>query len=420
MRAYRYLLLALLLGVVGAVLAWLVGRDPGLVLIERGGWRIETTLAFAIAAVLASIVLLFALSRLVRWPFRSWARRSRARALARLAQGLRARFEGRLERAANQLTAAATHPDLAEPALLAAVEAQRARADRDALEALLPRLGERDGGAPLVETLRAESELAAGRPADAIERLQPLESAGTLSPAGIATLARALLATGRARDALPLVSRLAGGRTLPAAELDALLADTITAAIAQASDRINLGSLWAGLSRADRARRGVVAALAARACALGAGAEFIDEVEGAINHRFDESSVGAWAAMPGGSPESRLARIERWLVDHPGSAALLVARARMNRLAGHWSDAEEDARRALAAGAGPAAWEELGHAYAEQGDTARAARAFANALAVTRGEAPAPLAARLGDGDVAEAPAAEVRNEHGIPRLPDA
>lgn len=420
MKAYRYLLVALALGVLGAALAWLIGRDPGLVLIERGGWRVETTLAFAVASVVALWFAIAGLARLVRWPIRAWERRRRMRAFARLAQGLRARLEGRLERAANQLAAASTHPEVAEPALIGAIDVARARADATALEALVDRAAALAGGAPLASMLRADIDLAAGRRAEAIERLVAAETTGDLPPAGVATLARALVEAGRAREALPLVARLGGTRTLPTAEVDALGASTIASALAQASDRINLASLWAGLSRADRARPGVVEALAARARALGAAAEFIDEAEGVVNHAFGEGAVRAWASMPGGDPQRRRDRIDRWLADHPGSAALRVARARMNRLAGHWAETEDDARRALASGAGADAWEELGAAYAEQGDAPRAARAYANALAVARGEPAAPLAARIGEGEVGTAPAAEVRNEHGIPRLPDA
>lgn len=419
MRAYRFLLIALTLGALGAVLAWLIGRDPGLVLIERGGWRIETTLAFAIAAIAALWVAIAGLVHLVRWPIRALASRRRTRALARLAQGLAARIEGRLERAANQLKAASTHPEIAEAALLGAIDSARAEGDLRALEVLVDRIAPMERHAALTTLLRAELDLAAGRSAEAIERLVAAETAGQLPPAGVATLARALVDTGRAREALPRLARLVGTRTLAAAELDALVGATIATALRQTSDRINLASLWAGLSRADRARPGVVEALASRARALGAAAEFLDEVESVVNHAYSEAAVAAWATMPGGDPNRRIERIDRWLTAHPGSAALRVARARMHRLAGHWAEAEDDARRALASGAGAEAWEELGAAYAEQGDATRAARAYANALAVARGEAPAPLAARIGDGDVGAAPAAEVRDEHGIPRLPD-
>ncbi len=420
MKAYRYLLVALLLGMLGAALAWLIGRDPGLVLIERDGWRIETTLAFAVAAVVALWIAVAGLVGLVRWPIRAWERRRRMRAFARLAQGLRARLEGRLERAANQLSAASTHPKVAEPAMLGAIDVARARGDFATLESLAERVAGFAGGTALAAMLRAEIDLAAGRRAQAIERLVALESAGDLPPTGVATLARALAEAGRAREALPMLARLGGTRTLPAAGLETLIASTISTALAQASDRINLASLWAGLSRADRARPGVVEALAARAQSLGAAAEFLDEVEGVINHGYSESAVRAWAAMPGGDPVHRRDRIDRWLAKHPGSPALRVARARMNRRAGHWAEAEDDGRRALANGAGADAWEELGAAYAEQGDSVRAVRAYANALAIARGEAAAPLAARIGEGDVGSAPAAEVRNEHGIPQLPDA
>jgi HemY protein len=418
MKGYRYLLMALALGLAGAAAAWLIGRDPGLVLIERGAWRVETTLAFAVASLVGVGLLLAALVTLVRWPIRAWERRQRRRALTRLVQGLRARLEGRLERAANQFTAAGTHPEIAECALLAAGDSARARGDTALLTTLAEKLATIRGGGGVATVLRAEAELAAGRNDVAITQLAAAEAAGDLPPAAAQLYVRALIGAGRAREALPLVSRLGGGRTLPVAEHDVLAATTLAAAVSQTSDRVSLGSLWSGLSRAERARPTVVAALAARAVSLGAGAEFLDEVEGVINHGFSEAAVRAWAAMPGGEPEQRRARIDRWLATHPASPALRLARARMNRLAGHWAEAEDDTRQALANGAGADAWEELGAGYAGQGDMARAARAYANALSVARGEAAAPLIARIGDGDVSSAPATELRNEHGMPLLP--
>lgn len=419
MKGYRYLLIALALGLTGAAVAWLIGRDPGLVLIERGDWRVETTLAFAVASLVGVGLLLAALVALVRWPLRAWERRQRRRALTRLGQGLRARLEGRLERAANQLAAAGTHGEITECALLAAGDTARARGDTATLATLAERLAAMRGASGAATVLRAEAAMAAGRNDAVIAELAAAEAAADLPPAAAQLYARALTAAGRAREALPLVSRLGGGRTLPAAEHESLAATTLAAAVSQTSDRVSLGSLWAGLSRAERARPAVVSALAARAVALGAGAEFLDEVEGVINHGFSEAAVRAWATLPGGDPGQRRLRIDRWLAIHPASPGLRLARARMNRLAGHWAEAEDDARQALANGAGADAWEELGAGYAGQGDMARAARAYANALSVARGEAAAPLLARIGDGDVSSAPATELRNEHGMPLLPE-
>lgn len=419
MKGYRYLLIALALGLAGAAAAWLIGRDPGLVLIERGDWRVETTLAFAVAALIGAGLLLAALVALVRWPLRAWERRQRRRALTRLGQGLRACLEGRLERAANQFTVAGTHPEIAECALLAAGDAARARGDAALLATLADRFAVMRGAAGVATVLRAEAAMAEGRNDAVIAELAAAEAAGDLPPAAAHLYARALTAAGRAREALPLVSRLGGRRTLPASEHELLAATTLAAAVSQTSDRVSLGSLWAGMSRAERARPTVVSALAARAVALGAGAEFLDEVEGVVNHGFSEAAIRAWATMPGGEPEQRRLRVDRWLASHPASPGLRLARARMNRLGGHWAEAEDDARQALANGAGADAWEELGAGYAGQGDMARAARAYANALAVARGEAVAPLLARIGDGDVSSAPATELRNEHGMPLLPE-
>ncbi|HEX5662319.1 MAG TPA: heme biosynthesis protein HemY, partial [Xanthomonadaceae bacterium] len=83
---------------------------------------------------------------------------------------------------------------------------------------------------------------------------------------------------------------------------------------------------------------------------------------------------------------------------------------------GRWAESEDYLQRALAQGAGSAAWEELGHGYASAGDEARARIAYANALRTARGESAAELPSD--DRFRAVAPVvAEERDEHGMPRL---
>ncbi|MFX7918467.1 hypothetical protein ABTK44_19785, partial [Acinetobacter baumannii] len=92
-----------------------------------------------------------------------------------------------------------------------------------------------------------------------------------------------------------------------------------------------------------------------------------------------------------GRLEERRARAEAWLGAHPASPMLLLTLARLARAQAHWPQAERYLHRALAQGAGSAAWEELGHGYAQVGDETRARLSYLNALRAARGEAVSEL-----------------------------
>lgn len=60
---------------------------------------------------------------------------------------------------------------------------------------------------------------------------------------------------------------------------------------------------------------------------------------------------------------------------------------------GQWAEAEGHLHRALDNGAGPAAWEELGHGHSQAGDHLQAELCYANALRAARGQRTYPLRA---------------------------
>ena len=94
-----------------------------------------------------------------------------------------------------------------------------------------------------------------------------------------------------------------------------------------------------------------------------------------------------------------------------------MALARLARAQGQWSQAEEYLHRALAQGAGSAAWEELGSGLAAAGDEPRARLSYANALRASRNEPVQELAGRDLRQKIYDQAAVEERNEHGMPRL---
>lgn len=421
MKAYRILLGLLAAALAAALAAWAIGTDPGYVYIQRGQRTIETTLVFAALAVLALWLLAWLVAWLLRWPLRAMLARARRRGRQQFTRGMLALAEGRPQRAENLLLGAARLRSLRVPALLGALAAARGRGDAARHGELLQRLAETGEGDVAAIVLRAQAELEDGRAGAAIELLTPLDHAQRLPPAGVRTLVGALAARGRARESLAMLARLRKAQAYAPAGMDAFEADVLAQALEQSSDAVNLRSLWAELSRAQRKAAPVAVAFARRAAALGLGDDVADEVEAALKAQWSDRVVDAWSRLPTSERAQRIGRAEAWLKDHPASAGLMLALGRLCRDGELWSKAEEYLRRALANGAGAAAWEELGLLYAAQRDSERAQRAFANALAVARGGEAGALTARHGRDDVAAPlPAPEVRNQHGVPVLPPA
>lgn len=419
MKAYRYTLLLLTLALLGGIAAWMIGSDPGYVLIQRGAWTVETSVVFALAAVLVFALLLALTIWLVRWPLRAMIRRSRRRGRMQFARGMLALAEGRPVRAENLLAAATKLRSLRVPALLGAHRAARQRGDAKKQGEWLARLGTEAEADAVAVLLRAEAELDEGRAGTVVELLTPLDQAQKLPPAGAVLLARALAQRGRARETMALVSRVRRSQVMPAADAERFEARVLAAALTQAGDAINLQSLWAELNRAQRRDPVVAQAYALRAATLGLGEPAVDEIENIVRKHYADELAIAWLALPG-DKALMLAAGESLLKEHGSRWGLMLGLGVLCREQGLWGKAEDYLRRALGLGAGARAWEELGRCYDAQKDHARAARAYANGLAATRGENPAPLLARSAAEDVLTPMAvAEERNEHGVPRLPE-
>lgn len=417
MRAYRILLVLLTLALLAAIAAWAIGSDPGYVLVQRGEWVIESTLVFTVIALLVLAALALGAYVLLRWPLVAMQRRQRREARTQLVRGALALAEGRTQRAETAYLRAAKLPSLRVTALLGAYEAADRRGDaakRDEIGARLAAIPE----ATIAATVRrAEREHAEGRAGAAIEMLAELERTERLPPAGARTLVEALVARGRAREALGPLSRLRRGQVMSDAAFDRFEATVLARALEQASDAQSLRALWAELNRNQRRDSTIALAYADRAATLKL-ADAADEVLGVLRKAWSESLAARYASLAG-DPVERLRVAETLLRDHPDSPGLHLALGHLCADGALWGKAEAHLQRALALGATEDAWQGLGRAYAMQGDHERAARAYANAFAVKRGEAPQVVTTKDGRVNLS-APLAivEERDEHGVPRLP--
>src|SRR5690606_7232784 len=240
---------------------------------------------------------------------------------------------------------------------------------------------------------RAELALAEDRPTDALVALDD-PAAQPLSPRGLALRADAYAASRRAADAYALLGAMRQQQALPEAALAQRERIWAAQALAQAADGNALADRWESVPKGLRDEPELVAAYADRAAALGWEDAATSSIEHALDTRWDEDLAARYGRLPIGRLEHREAAAQRWLQRHPGSPALLLTLARTARARGDWARAEDHLQRALAQGAGPDAWEELGDGRAERGDDAGARTAYANALRMQRGEPVTPFEAR--------------------------
>ena len=414
-RALIVLLLLLVAGVFGA--QWVAhdgARDLGEVFVRAGGYDLKASLPGALLAIAAGLVFLWLAWKLLTLPFRAWGRYRRRQSRARLIEGLEALHGGHWMRAEKLLQRAAEDHEVGAIARNAAARAAEVRGDEAAAQGHLSALALLDSSAYALAT--ADRAMARQDPGAALLALDS-PAAQPLPPRGIALRAQAMAAAGRAGEAYGLLGSLKQQQALSPADharLESLLA---AQALREAGDANVLAERWETLPKALRTDAAIVAAYAGRAAMLRWDDAAARSLEQAIDASWDESLVALYGRLPIGKLDSRRASAQRWLQAHPASPALLVALAQLARQQGQWAQAQEFLHRALAQGASPEAWEELGHGFAAAGQEELARRSYANALNAKRGEAATELPGRDLKQKIFDEAVVEERDEHGVPRL---
>ena len=105
MKAWRWILLLVIVAALAAFGWHWVAEDPGYVLLRLRGWRVETTVVAAVVLLLLAWALLVLLWRLLGWPFGALTRRHRRISRQRLGEGLTRRRLGLGRHGASSATA---------------------------------------------------------------------------------------------------------------------------------------------------------------------------------------------------------------------------------------------------------------------------------------------------------------------------
>ncbi|HEY7873399.1 MAG TPA: heme biosynthesis HemY N-terminal domain-containing protein [Rudaea sp.] len=415
------LLLGLLIVAAAAAFGWqTLAADPGYVLIRFGETRIETSLVFALAALLLGWGLLSLAWRLLRWPRMAWTRRSQRRGRERIAAGLTALAEGRYDQAMRDLERASHQSGLRAPALLAAARAAHARGESARADAALdeaaiaaPAAAQALRARFLLEQGKADAALALLKPGSAV----PAAKAGALSPSGWRLLAESASLCGDHAAALEALTALTRRNALAPEVLASLQARVLAAALTAAPDADHLHALWSSLSRAQRGVPEALAAYARRAAGLGQMLAAIDELEAGLRRGWSDQLLRAYAELGEAEAPVRLRHAEGWLAQQPNHPGLLLALGRLCIQCELWGKARDYLERGLALASSAPLWECLGDCCTGQGEAADAVRCYRNALRSARGEPTRALADPIRAPLDTRASIVEERSEHGVPRL---
>jgi HemY protein len=399
-RAALYLVLAL---IVGGVVATLVSRDPGYVLIAYDGLSLETSLWFALLVVAAAY-------GIVRIVLALLERASRTRAALRIARETRRMREAReqtvrgllalVERdwtaAKNALLGAAPHAELPLVNYLGSAQAAARLGEHEAGASLVRRAAESTPGSAVgVGLIAATIEQSTGHAPQALERLKALHKEAPRSAEVARRLAAALRETGDWQALATLADEVARQKGFGENEARQMQIDAWVGRMnGDAADALN--SAWESMPKALRAAPELIEANARTLVRGGRTEEAADFVERMLDKTWSESLVELYGRIARTRPEARLAHAEGWLAARPDDRALLLALGRIASYAERWPKARSYLENALRIGATAAVCAELARLCAAQGDSARAVALQAQALALAGVELPPLDAAQRG------------------------
>jgi HemY protein len=318
-----------------------VRYNDGYVLLVLPPWRAEVSLSLFIVAILAVVVLLYALLRGIALtlglPARARAyreRRRRERSAEVFQDAVRLLFEGRFGQAlkrAQEAHGAGTAPGLS--ALIAARSAQRLRDSQRQQEWIGRAMA--DDPRTEVATLMLEAEMMneSRRFDEALVALERLQGKRGRHIAGLRLELRARQGIGDWDGVLRIARQLDKRTALPPEVAREVKRQAhMENILRRRGDVPRLREYLRALPEDEMGRRVVLAG--ARALA-DAGAP--DEAQRLIEAAIGRDDGGAWhddlvtlyGQLEGGDPTARIARAEKWLPARSGDAVLLLALGRM-------------------------------------------------------------------------------------------
>lgn len=398
MRA-RGLLLLLAAVTAGAAFGLLALRDPGYVLISYGNRTFETSVWFALAALLLVAVLVWAAWTILRRALRSrsrlsaWSRERRIRnAHAQTVQGTIQLAEGDFAAARTTLLAAAEQVETPFVSLLSAALAAHRAGDPAESERLLERAEEAAPGArTAVGLTRARLAGEAGQWRECRRTLAPLALEHPRHP-GVLRLS--LECAERLEDweaVLAAATALGKIRGQDTEGLDAAVRRAwrgrLAASRGSATAAAHARQTWKAVPKALKTAPSVVREYAAALLSGGDADTAEAALRAAITADFDPSLVDLYGRLRSGRPHRQLDAAKGWLESHPQDPGLLLALGRLAVASDEPDRARAYLESSVTLSPTASAREELASLYLASGEVAQGRRLIEQALQDDRGGA---------------------------------
>jgi len=379
--------------VAGAWLGPALLDDPGYVLIEIGGWRVQMSFLVLAGAVLGIWLLASVAIGLLRMPGRTVRRLREARVRRNLDRGLLALAEGDWAQAERSLARAMRGPAVGASGYLAAARAAQGRSSPERRDAYLA-LADRKFGQRHFATALARARLLAGedQPDAAIDLLEQLHLKRPKHEGVLKLLLQCYQQCERWHDVRLLVPGIRKAGIVSTERAEELTSLAAARELEAARDNAELKRLHDSLKRSVRQRPEVVSAFARRALEFDSPALAEPDLRRALGHSFDPRLLDLYAHTDGGDRATRIRQCEKWLGKKPDDAALHLALGRLYLDDGKDEKAREHLQIAAAKSPDPGAYAALGQVHDRAGQLESANQCYRNALRLEHGRAPKPLA----------------------------
>ena len=397
-RAY---LLAVLAIAVAAGLGIAIAKHSGYVMLAYGGFRYQSSLWAALAALIVVVLLLWLLRTVIGLVLVStgvmnpWSRRNRnRRTRVALQQGQLDLAEGRWASAQRHLQRAAEAEREPLMLYLGAARAANEQGRSEDSDNLLERALERQPQAELgIALTHAQLQMDRGDRDGALGTLLAMQERHPQNPFVLRLLQRLYRERGEWPAVVRLLPDLRKAKVLPAPELAELeqrawgqnLSLAATGGEEPEAARQGLERAWQQLSNAQRQEPHLVLAYAEQLRQLGAEAEAEQILRGALKRHFDSHLARLYGQVRGTEPLRQLQTAEGWLKDHPQDPSLLLTLGRLSLQNSLWGKARDYFEGSLRMQRDPETCAELARLLATLGETARSNQLFQEGLGLLDG-----------------------------------
>jgi len=370
----------LLIGIallLGGLVGTLVVRDPGYVLIAYADSALETSLWFALVALVVGYFLLRLIiavfsrtaksgGKMGRW----FQRRKDHNSRNQTVQGMLLLAQGDWTQARKLLTSSASHVETPLINYLAAARAAHELGDLDGRDSLLREARESTPGSGFaVDLTQAELQQSASQWEQCLATLLRLRDE---SPRHALVLKMLVDCYQHLRDYPALLELLPDAKKAKVysdADFQALVLDGWSGRISAAGESVE--QVFSLLPKDLKHQPRLVACYASALQQLGQGAVALPEIKSALRQGWDSSLVRWYGELQGDQPAEQLLAAEGWLRERPNDAIVLLTLGRISLMNQEWAKAREYLEASLRQERTPEVYAELGRLCTAMGDLER-------------------------------------------------